>query len=156
MRNKIIKTNLLAGASGTRAFRSHFLLLGAMISVAGCAETPAAANGASAPAAVGESNGAEIELTDAQSEPILGDYTLGMGIVMKLSREAGALFMQMVGPGRPPQKHELGATSATEFFMRDGKAANARLTFVKDANGKVTDVILHQKNAPDQKFPRAQ
>jgi CubicO group peptidase (beta-lactamase class C family) len=103
---------------------------------------PASANGAS-----------EIKLDDAQSDPVLGDYTLGMGIVMKFSRESGTLFMQMVGPGRPPNKHELGATSATEFFAKDGPA---RFSFVKEANGKVTRVVLHQKNAPDQEFPKAQ
>jgi hypothetical protein len=95
----------------------------------------------------------EIKLDDAQSDPILGDYTLPGGMVMKISRDSGKLFMQVVGAGRPPQKNELGAASDTEFFTRRGRA---RLSFVKDSNGKVTRLILHQKNAPDQEFPRAQ
>ena len=95
----------------------------------------------------------EIKLDDAQSDPILGDYTLPGGMVMKISRDSGKLFMQVVGAGRPPQKNELGAASDTEFFTRRG---GARLSFVKDSNGKVTRLILHQKNAPDQEFPRAQ
>jgi beta-lactamase class D len=36
---------------------------------------------------------------------------------------------------------ELGATSETEFFLR---MVNAQLTFVKRADGTVTEAVLHQ------------
>jgi CubicO group peptidase (beta-lactamase class C family) len=105
--------------------------------------TPPPANGAN-----------EVKLDDAQSDPILGEYTLpGRAGVMRIGRESGNLFLQIVGSGQPPKKHELGAMSATALFTKDG---GARLSFVKDSNGMVTSVILHQKNAPDQEFPRAQ
>jgi CubicO group peptidase (beta-lactamase class C family) len=95
----------------------------------------------------------EIKLDDAHSDPIFGDYTLGMGIKMVISRESGRLFMEIVGPGRPPQKNELRATSDTEFIVGKG---GARLSFVKGSDGKVTSVILRQNAAPDQEFPKAQ
>jgi CubicO group peptidase (beta-lactamase class C family) len=95
----------------------------------------------------------EIKLDDAHSDPIVGDYTLGPGMKMVIARESGSLFMEIVGPGRPPQKNELGATSDTEFFLKRG---GAWLSFVKGPDGKVTGVILRQKSAPDQHFPKAQ
>lgn len=96
----------------------------------------------------------EIKLSDAQSDPILGDYTApgGRGL-MRISRDSGKLFMAILARGLPQKEYEFGATSETEFFMRVG---GGRLSFVKDGNGKVTSLVLHQKNAPDQKFPRAQ
>ena len=97
----------------------------------------------------------ETKMDSAQFDPILGDYTLpgAMG-VLRISRESGNPCMQIVISGRPPQKTvELGATSDTEFFTKDGPA---RLSFAKDSSGKVTSVVLHQPNAPDQEFPKAQ
>jgi hypothetical protein len=50
--------------------------------------------------------------------------------------------------GQP--KLELGATADTEFFV---KMVNAQLTFVKDGNGKVTKIVLHQ-GGQDHEMPR--
>jgi CubicO group peptidase (beta-lactamase class C family) len=112
----------------------------------------------SSPTPTSAANAGGVKLDDAQSDPILGDYDLpsfapGSRGVMRISRESGNLFMQIVGPGQPPKKHELEATSATELFAKNG---GARLRFVKDSSGKVTSLILRQKNAPEQEFPRVQ
>jgi hypothetical protein len=80
----------------------------------------------------------EIQLDDAQTAPILGEYTVGPDRTMTISREDGRLYAQLTGQ----PKLELGAISDTEFFL---KVVNARLTFAKDAKGNVTSVTLHQK-----------
>jgi len=72
----------------------------------------------------------EITLTDAQSDPILGDYTVGPGGKITVSREAGHLFVQQTGA----PKMEIGAESETRFFM---KQYDAELVFSKGADGKV-------------------
>jgi hypothetical protein len=51
--------------------------------------------------------------------------------------------------GQP--KAELYPTSATEFFL---KVVDAQVTFVKDEQGRVTQLILHQggRNMPAKKI----
>jgi hypothetical protein len=65
---------------------------------------------------------------------------------MTISRDSGRLYTQL--KGQP--KLELGATSATELYLRQW---DARLTFIKDPNGKVTRVVSHQ-NGKDSEWPK--
>ena len=79
----------------------------------------------------------EVTLTDAQTEPLLGDYDFKSFGKMTISRENGRLYSKLADQ----PKLELGAVSATELFPR---VVNARFTFGKDADGKVIKLILHQ------------
>lgn len=79
----------------------------------------------------------EVTLTDAQTEPLLGDYDFKPFGKMTISLETGRLYSKLADQ----PKLELGAVSATELFPR---VVNVRLIFEKDADGKVTKLILHQ------------
>jgi CubicO group peptidase (beta-lactamase class C family) len=89
----------------------------------------------------------EIKLDEAHSNPILGVYDAKPIGTMTISRDSGRLYTQLTGQ----PKLEMGAKSDTEFFL---KQVNAQLTFIKDANGVVTGVILHQ-HGRDQKWPKS-
>ena len=80
---------------------------------------------------------AEIKLEDAQTDPLLGEYDFKPAGRLAISREGGRMYAQLTGQSRL----ELGATSETEFFLR---MVNAQLTFVKRADGTVTEAVLHQ------------
>jgi hypothetical protein len=129
-----------------KIYASACLLICAItfVSVSVAADTPPPASDNSAPAA----GPAEIKLDDAHSDPILGDYTVAPGAKMTISREDGRLYTQL--PGQP--KFELGATSDTEFFLRN---VPVQLTFAKGPDGKVTSVTVHQ-NGQTQEWPKAQ
>ncbi|HLL74393.1 MAG TPA: serine hydrolase [Pyrinomonadaceae bacterium] len=66
-----------------------------------------------------------------------GEYELGPGFVMTVTREGDGLFAQPTGQN----KAELLPTSETTFFPR---RVRAEVTFVKDAEGKVTHLVLNQ------------
>ncbi|MBD0255283.1 MAG: serine hydrolase [Cytophagales bacterium] len=68
----------------------------------------------------------------------VGEYQLAPGFVLSFKREQGRLIGQ--APGRAP--FELVASSDTTFQM---KGEQARVTFHKSANGKVTTLTLHQQ-----------
>ena len=89
---------------------------------------------------------AEIKLSDAQTESMLGDYEVGPGATMTLSREGGRIYYQVTA--RP--KLEVGAASPSELYL---KQWNAQFTILKDAAGHVTGVISHQ-NGQDRQWPR--
>ncbi|SEJ36172.1 hypothetical protein SAMN05216327_10934 [Dyadobacter sp. SG02] len=78
----------------------------------------------------------EIELTDAQSDLLVGNYG-DQKWHLTVSREAGKFYLQL--PGNP--KWELGATSETDLFL---KADNWKLHFVKRPDGKVKKLINDQ------------
>jgi CubicO group peptidase (beta-lactamase class C family) len=67
----------------------------------------------------------------------VGGYELAPNFVFIVTTENGSLTGQMTGQ----PKAELFPTSETEFFL---KVVNAQVTFVKDPQGKVTQLILHQ------------
>ncbi|HEX3130192.1 MAG TPA: serine hydrolase [Thermoanaerobaculia bacterium] len=67
----------------------------------------------------------------------VGDYELVPGFVLTVSREGDQYWSQATGQPRV----ELFAESETEFFLR---IVDAQLTFVRDAGGKVTHLVLHQ------------
>jgi len=79
----------------------------------------------------------ETKLDDTHTDPLLGGYDAGSYGKMTISRDGGRLYSQLSNQPRV----EMGATSDTEFFLRQ---VNAQLTLVKDANGRVKSLILHQ------------
>ena len=66
-----------------------------------------------------------------------GDYELAPGFIITITNEDGKLMGQPTGQS----KAELFPSSETEFFL---KVVEARITFVKDEQGKVTELILSQ------------
>lgn len=72
----------------------------------------------------------EVNLTDAQSDPLLGDYEGGLGNIT-ISRSNSKLYLQVNGD----EKQELGAISATQLFL---KSEVMNFFFVKDADERIT------------------
>ncbi len=79
-------------------------------------------------------------------DSLLGKFDCGDGVVdgggrpvgaLTVTREGNRLFAQFTGQ----PKFEIFPKSETEYF---GKVADAQVTFVKDATGKVTKAMLHQ------------
>ncbi len=68
-----------------------------------------------------------------------GEYALGPATVTIIA-EGSRLFTQITGQ----PKFELFATKDTEFYL---KVVEAQVSFVRDENGKVTHLILHQNGA---------
>lgn len=77
-----------------------------------------------------------------------GQYTLMPGLVFDVKVQGGHLAVQLTGQPRIP----VFAESETKFFY---KVVDAQLTFVKDDDGKVVALILHQ-NGMDQRAERTQ
>ena len=67
----------------------------------------------------------------------VGEYELAPGFVMRVFREGDKFMTQATGQ----QAFEIVADSETTFRPR---TINAKLTFVKDADGKVTGLKLNQ------------
>ena len=67
----------------------------------------------------------------------VGRYELAPNLILTISRDGDRLLAQATGQ---PQL-ELFAESETKFFL---KTIDAKVTFVKEATGKVTHLILHQ------------
>jgi CubicO group peptidase (beta-lactamase class C family) len=70
----------------------------------------------------------------------VGAYQLAPNFVLTVTREANRLFIQATGQ----PKLEIFAEAATEYFL---KAVDAQLSFVTNAAGQATAVILHQNGA---------
>ena len=86
----------------------------------------------------------EIKLDPKQLEPLLGRYELSTNFALTVSASGGQLFVQ--GTGQP--KAEVFPESPTNFFA---KVVDAQLTFYKDAEGKVTHLVLHQNGDHEAK-----
>jgi hypothetical protein len=67
----------------------------------------------------------------------VGEYELGPGFVLTVFREGDRFWTQATGQ----QRAEIFPESETSFFL---KIVDAQLTFVKDAGGAVTHLVLHQ------------
>ncbi len=67
----------------------------------------------------------------------VGEYELAPGFVMRVFREGEKFMTQATGQ----EKVEIVAESETTFSPR---TINAKLTFVKDSEGKVTSLLLNQ------------
>jgi len=70
-------------------------------------------------------------------ESFVGEYQVGTGFVIKISREGDRLFGQVGGE----EKLELFCESETAFFFKE---VDVQVTFVRDASGQVTRLVLHQ------------
>lgn len=66
-----------------------------------------------------------------------GEYELGPGFILNVFRERDRFWAQATGQ----QRAEIFPESETSFFL---KVVDAQLTFVKDAGGAVTSLVLHQ------------
>ena len=66
-----------------------------------------------------------------------GEYQLAPGRVFTIRRDGDRLLVRLTGQSFL----EIFPQSETEFFY---KAVDAQITFVKDSQGRVTDLILHQ------------
>lgn len=82
----------------------------------------------------------EIQTDPARLDPLVGVYELAPNFRLAITKEGNSLFGQATGQG----KVQLYAESETEFFL---KVTDAQITFVKDASGKVDQIILHQGGA---------
>ena len=83
----------------------------------------------------------------AQIDPALydayvGQYQVTPHFVITVTKENDRLFAQ--GTGQP--KFELFPDSETTFFL---KAVRARITFVKDSEGKVIKLIVHSSDGDE-------
>ncbi|HVG28478.1 MAG TPA: serine hydrolase [Pyrinomonadaceae bacterium] len=92
--------------------------------------------------AFGEKYELPVERVVAKVDPkiydaYVGEYELGPGFVFTVTREGDRLMIQATGQ----PKTELFPTSETNFFPR---VVRADFTFVKDAEGRVTQLILNQ------------
>ena len=87
-----------------------------------------------------------IEIDPAALKAFEGEYELAPGFVLTVTLEGGRLMTQATGQG----KVEIFASSPTEFFL---KVVDAQITFVKDATGVVTHLVLHQggRDVPGKK-----
>jgi CubicO group peptidase (beta-lactamase class C family) len=88
-----------------------------------------------------------ISMDPAALDAYVGKYDYGQGkVILTVTREGTRLFAQMTGQ----PKFEIFASSPTDFFW---KVVNARVTFVKDAAGRVTKAI-HQQAGHTMEAPR--
>jgi CubicO group peptidase (beta-lactamase class C family) len=79
----------------------------------------------------------EVKVDTKTYDAYLGDYELAPNFLMTITSEGGKLMGQATGQ----QKFELFPSSATEFYL---KVVAAQISFVRDQQGKVTQLILHQ------------
>ncbi len=78
-----------------------------------------------------------ITLPSATLDKYVGEYELAPNFIMTITNENGVLIAQATGQG----KTELFAESENVFFP---KVIEATFTFVKDAQGQVTGLVLRQ------------
>jgi D-alanyl-D-alanine-carboxypeptidase/D-alanyl-D-alanine-endopeptidase len=79
----------------------------------------------------------EIALEPALLDAYVGEYQLAPTFVIAITKEGNLLFGQATGQPR----FRLHPEAETEFFLT---VADAQVSFVKDATGKVTHLVLHQ------------
>lgn len=82
----------------------------------------------------------EVSIDPAKLDPNVGVYELAPNFQLAITKEGPALFGQATGQG----KVQLYAESETEFFL---KVTDAQVTFVRNADGKVDQLVLHQGGA---------
>jgi serine-type D-Ala-D-Ala carboxypeptidase/endopeptidase len=88
----------------------------------------------------------EVKATPARKEMVLdpatladyaGRYELAPGFLLEVKAESGQLYVQATGQPSLP----VYATARDEFFY---KVVDAQLSFIRAADGKVKEVVLHQ------------
>lgn len=80
---------------------------------------------------------AAIELSEAKLAPYVGTYAFTPSFALEVTVDGGALWAQATGQSR----FRLWPFAETEFFVKE---VDAQVTFVRDAEGKVTSLVLHQ------------
>jgi serine-type D-Ala-D-Ala carboxypeptidase/endopeptidase len=85
----------------------------------------------------------EVKVDPAVLEQYTGSYQLAPTFVITITREGNQLYAQATGQPR----FEIFPESPREFFL---KVVDAQITFVVDASGRATGLVLHQNggNAP--------
>ncbi|CAG0935796.1 D-alanyl-D-alanine-carboxypeptidase/endopeptidaseAmpH [Thermoflexales bacterium] len=84
-----------------------------------------------------------LKLDQAQLDAFVGTYTLAPTVSIEISRVGDQLYLQITGQGKLP----LYAETDTEFFL---SVVDAQITFKREANGKVTHLVLHQNGLDTQ------
>jgi D-alanyl-D-alanine-carboxypeptidase/D-alanyl-D-alanine-endopeptidase len=79
----------------------------------------------------------EVKMDAAVLEKYTGRYQLAPNFIITITRDGDQLYAQITGQPRA----EIFAESEREFFY---KVVDAQLTFVVDANGRGTSIVLHQ------------
>lgn len=135
------------GINGFSTFISHYPDDHVTVIVLSNLESTAAAPITKALSAIlfGEKYELPRERVEAKVDPniydaYIGEYELAPDFILTVTREGSHLFTQAT---RQP-KAEIYPESETNFFL---KVVDAQVTFVKDASGKVTQLILHQGGA---------
>jgi CubicO group peptidase (beta-lactamase class C family) len=87
-----------------------------------------------------------VAVPPAVLDAYVGEYELAPTFSIVVTHEGDALFIQATGQG----KLRISAESETEFFLT---AVDAQITFVRDAAGRVTGLVLHQngRDTPGKK-----
>ncbi len=91
-------------------------------------------------------NSNSVPLAPALLREYVGRYTLAPGVQFAITVEHGQLYSQLTGQAAFP----VYAKSKDRFFYT---VVDARLTFERDANGKVSALVLHQ-DGKAQRAPR--
>jgi hypothetical protein len=84
----------------------------------------------------------EVHLSDAQSDPLLGDYESTFGL-LTFSRDNGKLFVQFGGQS----KVEIGARSETELFVKN-ETMNFHFVLGPDRNVTAATLKMIGRNYP--------
>lgn len=89
----------------------------------------------------------EVNVNPKIYDSYAGEYQLAPGFTITVTSENGKLMAQATGQS----KFELFPTSETDFYL---KVVPATVTFVKDAQGNVTELILNQngRKTPGKKI----
>jgi hypothetical protein len=78
-----------------------------------------------------------IKLDTQAYDACVGEYELAPGAVFTIRREGDRLMARLTGQSF----QEIFPESKTEFFY---KVVDAQLTFVKDGQGRIVELVLHQ------------
>ncbi len=89
---------------------------------------------------------AEIQVSDAELDAILGQYQYGPGAILTVTRDGQSIFAQLTGQPKFP----IHPKSATDYEWR---AVKASVTFAKDDGGKVTHAT-HTQNGTTFNAPK--
>jgi hypothetical protein len=79
-----------------------------------------------------------IELPASALSPYVGVYRIVPGLDLNVTTQDGALFAKSTAGGAAVR---LWPESRTDFFVRE---ADVQVTFIRDAGGAVTGLVLHQ------------
>lgn len=88
-----------------------------------------------------------VAFNDDELNQLTGSYQLAPSFFVEISHADGQLFAQGTGQ----RKNPIFAKTKTDFFL---KVVPASITFVKESDGTVTSLILHQngRDVPGQKI----